>query len=107
MILMYGCLNFIREWGFKMKKVIALVLLLSFSFANAKYTTHKQLNDQTEELGGLLKQFCQTQVAQTPAQLSQQYNELRARNMPEQEKAYKETVKFCIDHGFISEDILG
>lgn len=90
-----------------MKKVISLVLLLSFSFANAQYTTHKQLKDQTEELGGLLKQFCKTQVAQTPAQLSQQYNELRARNMPGQEAAYKETLKFCIDSGYISEDILG
>jgi len=89
-----------------MKKTIALVLLVSFSFANAKYMTHKQMNDQTEELGGLLKQFCQTQVAQTSAQLSQQYNELRARNMPAQEQAYKDTLKFCIDSGYISEDIL-
>jgi hypothetical protein len=82
-------------------------MVFGFSVANAQYMTHRELAQQNEQLGGLLEQFCQTQMAQTPAQLAQQYNELRARNMPEQEKAYKETIKFCIDHGYISEDILG
>jgi hypothetical protein len=89
-----------------MKKIVFLILI-SFSLANADDMTRKQLSYQTNKIGNLLEKFCHTQMAQTPDELAEQYSEIRARHLPEQEQAYKDTLKFCIKKGYISKDILG
>ena len=81
-------------------------IILSFSLANAEYTTRQQLADKTASMGNGLENFCKTQMAQTPEQLAEQYGELRARNTLGQEKAFQEALRFCISKGYISKDIL-
>ena len=81
---------------------------MTISFAGADQLSSAQSNLAVNEkhAGSSLKSFCQSQMAQNPQQLAEQYKAVQANQTPQQVAAFKEVLKFCIANGYISEGVL-